>query len=104
MINIAPTNLMKENMELILKRENIDLPMDVLEKLSELACRSGKSLKCYMESVLTSKAEELNPSPSHDSWFDKPENMRIVNQGIRQLEKGEGRVFTASELKTRLGL
>lgn len=87
-----------------MKRKIVDLPSDILERLSEMAVKSGKTLKAYMEGVLASKAEEGRVSPSGDEWFDDEENMRIVKKGIEELESGDSRVYTSSELKMRLGL
>ncbi|MDE6205730.1 MAG: hypothetical protein K2F66_06400, partial [Duncaniella sp.] len=53
-----------------LKRKNIDLPIDTLQKLSIMAVAQGKSLKNYIETILISKADTItvevseNPSPS----------------------------------------
>lgn len=91
-------------MDVSLQRSNIDLPADVMQKLSQLAIRSGKSLKSYMESVLTTKAHEARISPSGDIWFDDPENIKLVQRGIEQLDRGEGKTYTANELSARLGL
>ena len=61
-----------------IKRKNIDLPVDTLQKLSIMAVAQGKSLKKYIETVLISKANAINveisenPSPSGDQWFDNP--------------------------------
>ena len=90
-------------METIMKRESIDLPADVMDRLAEMALQSGKTLKTYMEGVLVRKASESNPSPSTDSWFDDEENMRIVRSGIRSLETDGGKIYTSAELKQRLG-
>lgn len=55
-----------------IKRKNIDLPVETLQKLSLLAVAQGKSLKGYIESLLISKADSVsieikeNPSPSGD--------------------------------------
>ena len=52
-----------------IKRKNIDLPVDTLQKLSIMAVAQGKSLKKYIETVLISKANAINveisenPSP-----------------------------------------
>lgn len=91
-------------MDITLQRSNIDLPADVMQQLSQLALSSGKSLKSYMEAVLTTKAHEARISPSGDTWFDNPENIRIVKHGIEQLQRGEGKTYTANELSARLGL
>ena len=43
-----------------IKRKNIDLPVDTLQKLSIMAVAQGKSLKKYIETVLISKANAIN--------------------------------------------
>lgn len=56
------------------KRKNIDLPVDVLQRLSVLAASQGKSLKAFIEHLLVVKANSIsvevleNPSPSGDSF------------------------------------
>ena len=63
------------------KRKNIDLPVDVLQRLSVLAASQGKSLKAFIEHLLVVKANSIsvevleNPSPSGDSFFEDAENM-----------------------------
>ncbi|MDE6108771.1 MAG: hypothetical protein K2F72_00610, partial [Muribaculaceae bacterium] len=58
-----------------LKRKNIDLPVETLQKLSIMAVAQGKSLKKYIETLLIAKADSVaievteNPSPSGDPWF-----------------------------------
>lgn len=91
-------------MELTLKRKNIDLPSDVVERLTVLASKSGESLKSYMERILTSKACENNPSPSGDSWFDNEENLQEVMKGIQEIDRGKGSLYTASEVHELLGV
>ena len=94
----------------IMKRKNIDLPVDTLQKLSLMAVASGKSLKAYIENVLVAKASSIsitvssNPSPSGDEWFDDPENMRSVERGAAQAEAGMGKAYTMEEIKTLLGV
>lgn len=59
-------------METTLKRKNIDLPVEVLQKLSLMAVAQGRSLKAYIEQLLIAKANSItievheNPSPSGD--------------------------------------
>lgn len=92
-----------------IKRKNIDLPIETLQKLSVMAVAQGKSLKAYIESILISKAETINvsirenPSPSGDTWFDDPENMASVYRGIEEMKAGKGRSYSIGELKDILG-
>ena len=46
----------------------------------------------------------VNPSPSGDPWFDDPQNMAIVLEGVAQHKKGMGRVYTMEEIREMLGL
>lgn len=91
-----------------IKRKNIDLPIETLQKLSFMAVAQGKSLKNYIESILISKAETItidvseNPSPSGDPWFNDPENMASVLRGVEQMKAGKGRVYSMDELRTML--
>lgn len=92
------------------KRKNIDLPLETLQKLSLLAVAQGKSLKAYIENLLIAKADSVsisvqeNPSPSKDPWFLIPENIHSLEKGIAEKEKGEGKVYTISEVKDKLGV
>ena len=91
-----------------IKRKNIDLPVETLQKLSILAVAQGKSLKNYIETLLISKANAVtvevseNPSPSGDPWFDDPENVASVMRGIEHMKRGEGRAYSMDELRTLL--
>ncbi len=93
-----------------IKRKNIDLPVETLQKLSVMAVAQGKSLKKYIESILISKAETIsvnvseNPSPSGDPWFDDPENMASVLEGLEQMKRGETTVYNPEKLRKALGL
>lgn len=93
-----------------IKRKNIDLPVETLQKLSMMAVAQGKSLKKYIETILIAKADSItvdvseNPSPSGDPWFDDPENMASVLRGIEQMKRGEGRTYNIEELKEMLGV
>ncbi len=92
------------------KRKNIDLPVDTLQKLSIMAISQGKSLKNYIETLLIMKADSVsvevkeNPSLSGDEWFDEPKNMAAVKRGITQHKAGEGREFSIDDIKSTLGL
>lgn len=93
-----------------IKRKNIDLPVDTLQKLSILAVAQGRSLKNYIETILINKANSVsvevseNPSPSGDSWFDKPENIASVRRGIEEMKAGKGRAYTIDEIRNLLGV
>lgn len=93
-----------------LKRKNIDLPVETLQKLSIMAVAQGRSLKNYIETILINKANSVsveiseNPSPSGDSWFDNSENMASVHRGIEEMKDGKGRAYTMDEIRTLLGV
>ncbi len=93
-----------------IKRKNSDLPVDTLQKLSIMAVAQGKSLKNYIESILITKANSIavevseNPSPSGDSWFNDPENMASVKQGISEMEAGKGKAYSMEEIRNLLGV
>ena len=96
-------------METIIKRKNIDLPIDVLQKLSLMAVAQGRSLKAYIEQILINKANSIsievheNPSPSGDEWFENADNMESVNRGIKEMNEGQGRAYTMDEIRKSLG-
>lgn len=93
-----------------IKRKNIDLPIDALQKLSILAAAQGKSLKNYIETILIMKANSVsvevseNPSPSGDPWFDDPENLAELDEGIRQHKEGKTKAYSMEEIRAMLGL
>lgn len=93
-----------------IKRKNIDLPVEALQKLSILAAAQGKSLKKFIETLLISKANTVtvdiseNPSPSGDPWFNDPENIASVNRGIAEMKAGKGRAYSMEEIRELLGL
>ena len=97
-------------METTLKRNNIDLPVDVLQKLSLLAVAQGRSLKAFIEQLLIAKANSIsvevheNPSPSGDKWFESPENLESVHRGIQEMNAGQGEAYTMDEIKRLLGV
>lgn len=62
------------------------------------------SLKKYIEGVLLDKAKMKSPSPSGDSWFDNPENMRLVKQGMQDIEQGKCVRYTQADFKTKFGV
>lgn len=93
-----------------IKRKNIDLPVDTLQKLSIMAAAQGKSLKKYIETLLITKAESIavevreNPSSSGDAWFDDIENMQSVKRGMAEKEGGDGRAYSIEEIRKALGM
>lgn len=93
-----------------LKRKNIDLPVETLQKLSIMAVAQGKSLKKYIETLLIAKADSVsidvseNPSPSGDPWFDDPRNIAELDEGIRQYREGKTVTLSVDEFKSLLGV
>ncbi len=93
-----------------IKRKNIDLPVETLQKLSIMAVAQGKSLKNFIETILISKADTIsvevsaNPSPSGDSWFDNQENMAAVKRGIEDVKTGKCTAYSMDEIKNLLGV
>lgn len=77
------------------KRKNIDLPVDVLQRLSVLAASQGKSLKAFIEHLLVVKANSIsvevleNPSPSGDSFFEDAENMAEISARVKAHKAGK---------------
>jgi len=99
-------------METTIKRKNIDLPVEVLQKLSLLAVAQGRSLKAFIEQLLIAKANSIsvevheNPSPSGDPWFNVPENIDSdsVHRGIQEMNEGQGEAYIMDEIRRRLGV
>jgi hypothetical protein len=93
-----------------IKRKNIDLPVDTLQKLSIMAVAQGRSLKNFIETILINKANSVsievseNPSPSGDPWFDDPENMASVRRGIDDIKAGRCRAYSMNEIRELLGV
>ena len=93
-----------------LKRKNIDLPVETLQKLSIMAAAQGKSLRKYIETLLIAKADSVsievseNPSPSGDAWFDDPRNIEMLNQGVEDMKAGKGKAFSIEEIREMLGV
>jgi len=107
---LCTINLNDMATSLNIKRKNIDLPVDTLQKLSIMAVAQGKSLKNFIETVLISKANTVavevseNPSPSGDPWFNDPENIASVNRGIAEYKAGKGRAYSMDEIRELLGV
>lgn len=93
-----------------IKRKNIDLPVDTLQKLSILAAAQDKSLKKSIETILISKADAVtlevseNPSPSGDIWFDNQENLASVHRGLAEMKAGKGKAYSIDEIREALGV
>ena len=93
-----------------IKRKNIDLPVDTLQKLSIMAVAQGKSLKNYIETILITKANSVavtvdeNPSPSGDPWFNDPENVASVKRGMDDIKAGRSRAYSMDEIRDLLGV
>ncbi len=92
------------------KRKNIDLPVDVLQRLSVLAASQGKSLKAFIEHLLVVKANSIsvevleNPSPSGDSFFEDAENMAEISARVKAHKAGKTKsaikLKSAEEIKS----
>lgn len=97
-------------METVIRRKNIDLPVEALRKLSIMAGAQGKSLKAYIEQVLISKADSISvevkesPSPSGDTWFDNAENIHALDKGITQMKEGKGKEYSIDDIRRTLGV
>lgn len=93
-----------------IKRKNIDLPVETLQKLSIMAVAQGKSLKKFIETILITKADSIavevneNPSPSGDTWFNNPENMASVRRGLAEMREDKGKAFSMDEIREMLGV
>lgn len=93
-----------------IKRKNIDLPVDTLQKLSIMAVAQGKSLKNFIETILITKANSVsievseNPSPSGDPWFNDTENIASIKRGMEDIKAGRGRSYTIDEIRELLGV
>lgn len=93
-----------------IKRKNIDLPVDTLQKLSIMAVAQGKSLKNFIETILITKANSVavtvdeNPSPSGDPWFNDPENVASVKRGMDDIKTGRSRAYSMDEIRDLLGV
>ena len=49
-----------------IKRKNIDLPVETLQKLSIMAAAHGRSLKNYIETILINKANSISVEVSEN--------------------------------------
>lgn len=92
----------------VIKRKNIDLPVEILQKLSLMAVANGKSLKAYIENILINKANSIsievseNPSPSNDEWFKNSANLEEVERGIGMVKEGKTKYYSVKQLKDLL--
>ena len=97
-------------METAIKRKNIDLPIETLQKLSLMAITQGRSLKSYIESILIAKANSItidvvkNPSPSGDEWFLDEGNRKTLDEGIAEMKQGKCRAYTIDDIKKIVGV
>jgi hypothetical protein len=58
-----------------------------------------------MEAIQTTRKIidlENNPSPSNDTWFDDPENMKMMELGSKQLREGQGKEVSLEDIKGML--
>lgn len=52
--------------------------------------------------TLNQEIRTSNPSPSNDPWFDVPENLNSVSQGMIEAKQGLG--ISLDDFKCELGL
>ncbi|MDR2979680.1 MAG: prevent-host-death protein [Bacteroidales bacterium] len=71
-----------------------------LAEKERVIIKRGKKL---VELVVTEKLDE-NPSPSGDPWFDNPENLAHVLQGIEDAKAGRVVKMSTDDVKSMLGL
>ena len=94
--------------QVVIKRKNIDLPVEILQKLSLMAVANGKSLKAYIENILINKANNIsievseNPSPSNDEWFKNSANLEELERGIGMVKEGKTKYYSVKQLKDLL--
>ena len=50
------------------------------------------------------KIEDENPSPSGDSYFLNPDNVRKILDSAAEMRRGEGKAFTSEQLDALMGL
>jgi hypothetical protein len=91
-------------------RKIIDLENNVLQTVKLAAAATGLSVKKYIEHLITIEAKRYetsviskkNPSPSNDTWFDDPENMKMMELGSKQLREGQGKKVSLEDIKGML--
>ena len=78
------------------KRKNIDLPVDVLQRLSVLAASQGKSLKAFIEHLLVVKANSIS--------VEDAENMAEISARVKAHKAGKTKsaikLKSAEEIKS----
>lgn len=88
-IVINPTEL-RTNIKKFLNRAERD----------RVVIKSGK--KYYELTVSEVIYANPNPSPSGDEWFEDPENVKIVKEGIASYKAGKVKKFDDTKLKNAL--
>ena len=63
------------------KRKNIDIPIDIFRNLSILAASEGRSLKSYIENLLTLEANAISDEKLYDFLVkNKPQGDVYLNE------------------------
>lgn len=92
------------------KKKLIELPVDVCKILAIQAAAMGISLKKHIENIIITKTESWkintkeNPSPSGDDWFNDPQNISMVMEGIEEYKLGETIPMSIEDIDKKLGL
>ena len=68
-----------------------------LAELEHVVIKRGKKL---VSLVVSDKLP--NPSPSEDKWFDKPDNLKHVLQGIQEAKEGATKKYTIEQIRALL--
>ncbi|MBT0810163.1 hypothetical protein KIH41_02565 [Litoribacter ruber] len=71
---------------------------EILDKFRELARKHNASFKEWK------LANDENPSPSGDPYFENPNNIKSILEGIKEAKEGKTVKLTKEERKKLLGL
>jgi hypothetical protein len=71
---------------------------EVLDKFRELARKHNVSFREWK------LANNGNPSPSGDPYFDNPNNIKEILEGVKEAKEGKTVKMTRDERKKLLGL
>jgi len=87
---------------------NINILSDLRHSLIDLIYSTTDT--SLLEGALALLSTDKKPkyselvSPSHDEWFDDPENIKMLDESIAEAERGETVTMTMDEIQKALGL